>query len=205
MIVALTGGIASGKTTVANIFADQGIDCIDADVIARHVVEPGKPALEEIKSHFGDDIIFPDGTLNRRKLREQIFKSSKQRKWLETCLHPRIRHEIMVQLATSKSPYTLLIVPLLVENGLHKLADRVLVVDISPEDQLKRVCIRDKVSADQAKAIISSQATREQRLAIADDVIVNSHSLKSLQSDAFLFHKKYLQLAKDHDSSQNTL
>lgn len=196
MIVALTGGIASGKTTVANWIAQQGIDCIDADVIARQIVEPGQEALSVISNHFGEQILTNDGQLNRRKLREHIFNNPDERRWLENCLHPRIKAQIKAQLSLSTTPYTLLIVPLLIESGLEKLADRVLVVDIDPQEQLKRICQRDEVSLSQAKQIVATQSARQERLNIADDVIYNDGSMDELKQKTISLHRQYLQLAQ---------
>ena len=136
--VALTGGIGSGKSTVANAFADLGINVIDADIIARQVVEPGRPALRAIAEHFGADMIAADGTLQRRALRERIFANPEEKNWLNALLHPLIQQETQHQIQQATSPYVLWVVPLLVENSLYKKANRVLVVDVSPETQLKR-------------------------------------------------------------------
>ncbi|WP_396022835.1 dephospho-CoA kinase [Celerinatantimonas diazotrophica] len=196
-MVALTGGIASGKTTVAKWIAQQGIDCIDADVIARQIVEPGQDALKAICQHFGKQVLTADGHLNRRQLRDYIFNHPEQRHWLENCLHPRIKNLIDEQLLrTSKTPYTLLIVPLLIESGFDKLADRILVVDIDPQQQLKRICQRDQVVMEQAEQIVASQSTRQERLAIADDVIYNDGSLAELKQKTMAVHRQYLQLAQ---------
>ena len=139
-IVALTGGIGSGKSTVANAFADLGINVIDADIIARQVVEPGAPALHAIADHFGANMIAADGTLQRRALRERIFANPEEKNWLNALLHPLIQQETQHQIQQATSPYVLWVVPLLVENSLYKKANRVLVVDVSPETQLKRPC-----------------------------------------------------------------
>lgn len=196
MIVALTGGIASGKTTVAKWIAQQGIECIDTDVIARQIVEPGQEALTAICQHFGQQMLTEDGHLNRRKLRDYIFNNPEQRHWLENCMHPRIKAQIQAQLLSSTTPYTLLIVPLLIESGLDQLANRILVVDIDPQQQLKRICQRDKVTIEQAKQIVASQSSRQERLAIADDIIYNDGSLDELKQKTIVLHRQYLQLAQ---------
>ena len=149
--VALTGGIGSGKSTVADAFAQLGIKVIDADVIARQVVEPGTPALQAIADHFGPQMIAPDGTLNRRLLREKIFAQVEEKAWLNALLHPLIQQETRRQMQAATSPYLLWVVPLLVENRLSSQADRVLVVDVPKETQIERTMLRDKVSREHAE------------------------------------------------------
>ena len=139
-IVALTGGIGSGKSTVANAFADLGINVIDADIIARQVVEPGAPALHAIADHFGANMIAADGTLQRRALRERIFANPEEKNWLNALLHPLIQQETQHQIQQATSPYVLWVVPLLVENSLYKKANRVLVVDVSPGNARSSPC-----------------------------------------------------------------
>lgn len=194
-IVALTGGIGSGKSTVANAFASFGVTIVDADVIARQVVEPGTPALAAIAAHFGNEILQPDGSLNRSTLRQRIFSNPDEKHWLNQLLHPLIHHETQQQLAKAPSPYALWVVPLLVENGLQDKADRVLVVDVDGETQLARTLARDGISRQQALNILSAQATREQRLAIADDVIDNSGPAQEIEPHAAALHRRYLELA----------
>ncbi|WP_455426943.1 dephospho-CoA kinase [Dryocola sp. LX212] len=193
--VALTGGIGSGKTTVANSFSHLGIAVIDADVIARQVVEPGQPALSEISAHFGHDILLPDGSLNRRLLREKIFADAQEKQWINALLHPLIHQRTQTELRNARSPYALWVVPLLVENHLQHKADRVLVVDVSPEIQIARTTGRDKVSRQHAEQIIAAQATREQRLAVADDVINNDGSPHEVAVHVDRLHRHYLKLA----------
>ncbi len=194
-VVAITGGIGSGKTTVANLFAEHGIDLIDADVIAREVVEPGSPGLNAIQEKFGDGILLPSGDLDRAKLREHIFNHPEDKNWLNGLLHPMIREEMMRQCREASSPYCLLIVPLLVENKLQYMADRVLVVDVSENTQIARTVSRDKVSETQVKNILSAQATREERLAVADDIIENDHYPEQLHNKVADLHRTYLALA----------
>ena len=194
-IVALTGGIGSGKSTVAQAFARLGITIIDADIIARQVVEPNTPALKAIENHFGPAIISADGTLNRRKLRECIFSDSAEKLWLNALLHPIIHQETQRQIAAARSPYVLWVVPLLVENQLHNKADRVLVIDVSPETQIQRTVTRDRVSREQAEQILAAQATRAQRLAVADDVIDNNGAPDAIASDVARLHEQYLTFA----------
>ena len=142
-IVALTGGIGSGKTTVANEFAKLGVPLVDADVIARQVVEPNSPALESITRHFGKDVILPNGALNRQRLREIVFSKPDEKKWLNSLLHPLIQQETQKQFQQINYPYVLWVVPLLIENNIHHLADRVLVVDVTVEEQIQRTLKRD--------------------------------------------------------------
>ncbi len=194
-IVALTGGIGSGKSTVADAFSRLGVTIIDADILARQVVEPGTPALRAIAEHFGNDTIAPDGTLNRRKLRERIFAHPEEKAWLNALLHPLIQQETQKQIAQATSPYVLWVVPLLVENNLHEKADRVLVVDVSPATQIQRTIARDNVGRDHAEQILAAQATREARLAVADDVIDNNGAPDAIASDVARLHQQYLAQA----------
>ncbi|MDR9889368.1 dephospho-CoA kinase [Pseudenterobacter timonensis] len=194
-IVALTGGIGSGKSTVASAFARLGVTVIDADIIARQVVEPNTAALSAIKAHFGEDILHADGTLNRRRLREHIFNDAQEKRWLNALLHPIIHQETQRQIAQAASPYVLWVVPLLVENQLHHKADRVLVVDVEVETQIQRTMARDKVSREHAQQILAAQATRESRLAVADDVIENNGAPDAIASDVARLHARYLTFA----------
>jgi len=193
-VVGLTGGIASGKTTVADLIAAQGINLVDADIVAREVVAIGSDGLKQISAHFGEQILQADGSLNRVLLREKIFSNDANKQWLNNLLHPMIRAELLAQLAASNSPYTLLVVPLLVENKLTTLCDHVLVVDVEEQVQIARTMARDNVSAQQVKAILQSQATRAQRLAAADSVIVNNDR-QQLAHDTTILHQKFLELA----------
>ncbi|MFM5520843.1 dephospho-CoA kinase [Aeromonas jandaei] len=195
-VVAITGGIGSGKTTIANQFAELGIDVVDADVIAREVVELGTPALAAITDHFGPDVITPDGQLDRRRLRERVFSDPSAKAWLNALLHPLIRSEMQRQCAAAHSPYCLLVVPLLVENKLTGLANRVLVVDVDEATQIERTCRRDGVTAEQAKAITAAQASRSERLAAADDVIENTNgSEMAIKARILTLHETYLAFA----------
>ncbi|NQZ48935.1 MAG: dephospho-CoA kinase [Moritella sp.] len=193
-VVGLTGGIASGKTTVAALIAAQGINLVDADIVAREVVAIGSDGLKQISTHFGEQILQDDGSLNRALLRDTIFSNDINKQWLNNLLHPMIRAELLAQLAASNSPYTLLVVPLLVENKLTTLCDHVLVVDVEEQVQITRTIARDNVSAQQVTAILQSQATREQRLAAADSVVVNNDR-QQLTSDVAVLHQKFLELA----------
>ncbi|MNF77658.1 Dephospho-CoA kinase [compost metagenome] len=195
-VVAITGGIGSGKTTVANQFATLGIEVIDADLIAREVVEPGTPALTAITNHFGPGILDEQSRLDRRVLRERIFSEPAAKSWLNALLHPLIRSEMLRQCAAASSPYCLLVVPLLVENRLMALADRVLVIDVDEATQIERTCRRDGVSRAQAEAILAAQASRAERLAVADDVLDNqSGTSETIRARILALHETYLAFA----------
>jgi dephospho-CoA kinase len=195
-VVAITGGIGSGKSTIANQFAELGIEVVDADVIAREIVEPGTPALAAIADHFGPDVIDQSGQLNRRRLRERVFSDPDAKAWLNALLHPRIRNEMQRQCAAARSPYCLLVVPLLVENQLTNLANRVLVIDVDEATQIERTCRRDGVTAEQARAIIAAQASRAERLAAADDLIENRNgSEMAIKMRILALHETYLAFA----------
>lgn len=194
-IVGLTGGIGSGKTAVSDCFAELGIKVVDADVCARIVVEPGKPALQSIVDHFGSSILNADGTLDRARLRQIIFADEPARKWLETLLHPLIFEEMWAQLQSAESPYAILASPLLVEAGQSILCQRVLVVDVSEEIQLQRAVARDANSEAQIKAIMAAQTNREKRVAAADDVLLNDGDLASLYESVKKLHHHFLSLA----------
>ena len=195
-IIGLTGGIASGKTTVADLFQEHfNIDIVDADIVAREVVAVGSDGLRQITEHFGEAILLEDGTLNRAKLREQIFSNPEDKAWLNALLHPMIRNKIEEGLTNIRSPYGLLVAPLLIENQMQGMADRVLIVDVPTEVQIQRTMNRDNVSEEQVKAILKSQASREQRLAIADDVIKNHTKNQDLLPQITELHQKYLAIS----------
>lgn len=194
-VVGLTGGIASGKTTVADLFAEKEINLVDADIVAREVVAVGSSGLSQIAANFGRDILLSSGELNRPKLRELIFADDENKKWLNNLLHPLIHEELLRRLSESQSTYTLLVAPLLVENNLMDICDHVLVVDVEESLQLERTMLRDQVSEQQVKSILASQASREQRLAVADSVIVNNGNLSALHGEVDRLHQKFLELA----------
>lgn len=197
LVIGLTGGIASGKTTVANLFKQQfNIDIVDADIVAREVVEPGTPGLNAIIEHFGDNIVHEDKTLDRAKLRERIFSNPDEKAWLNNLLHPIIREKMLEDLQQVTSDYALLVVPLLIENKLDSLCDRVLVVDVDPNTQISRTMKRDNVSEEQAQAILASQASRQQRLDIADDVVKNNPDDQELLLQVTDLHEKYLAMCR---------
>lgn len=194
-IVALTGGIGSGKSTVADEFAKLGATIVDADIIARQVVKPGEPALDAIRLRFGDAMLNTDGSLNRAALRQRIFSSPEEKQWLNNLLHPLIHQETQAQFQAAAAPYILWVVPLLVENGLQQRAQRILVVDVDKETQLARTLARDGISQQQAENILAAQATREQRLAYANDIIDNSRCPNELAPQVAELHRQYLELA----------
>lgn len=196
-VIGLTGGIGSGKSTVASLFAGLGADIIDADIIAREVVATGEPALAAIAHHFGAGILAGNGELDRRALRARVFDNPQEKEWLNALLHPIIRERMVAACAASTSPYCLLVVPLLVENQLTSLCHRVLVVDVSPETQLARTVKRDNANEAQIRAIMAAQASREQRLAAADDVINNnSPDQAGLLKEVQQLHQYYLTQAQ---------
>jgi len=192
MIIGLTGGIGSGKTAVSDTFKSLGIDIIDADVSSRSVVEKGQPALEVIHDHFGGDILDSENNLDRAKLREIIFQNQEERSWLETLLHPKIAQHIKDQLESSKSPYCILVSPLLLETEQKNYCSFVLIVDVPEESQVERTTKRDGVSEEQVKNIIAAQIDREERLKQADEIIINDGSIEELQEKVVVLHKKYL-------------
>ena len=195
--VGLTGGIASGKSTVADLFAMQGVPVIDTDLIAREVVAPGTPGLAAVVAAFGQDVLQPDGTLDRRRLRALAFATTGRRLELEAILHPRIRSRMEEQCRSSGGPYQLLVIPLLVESGLATRVDRVLVVDCSESIQRTRLMVRDGESEAGADRIQSAQLDREARLSRADDVVVNAGSRDELKRRVRELHAMYLQCAGD--------
>lgn len=193
--VALTGGIGSGKSTIANAFAALGVEIIDADAIARDVVEPGTPALQAIVKRHGESILTPEGTLYRARLREIIFQQPQEKNWLNQLLHPLINSRTQQLKMLATSPYVLWVVPLLVENGLQHQANRILVVDVDEATQLQRTQQRDGISLAQAQNILAAQASRQQRLACADDIIDNSGTSDDALPRVAELHQRYLRLA----------
>jgi dephospho-CoA kinase len=201
--IGLTGGIASGKSTVTQRFAELGVPVIDADVASRTVVEPGTPGLAQVVERFGAGVL-ANGRLDRQALRELIFKDSSLRQALDGILHPLIRAEMEREVAKARAPYVVMAIPLLVEGGTAaKRVDRVLVVDADETLQIKRLQARDGGSEEQARAILSSQASRAARLAAADDVLLNSGSVAELRQAVDRLHTQYLQLAQTSRSSRN--
>ena len=195
-VVGITGGIGSGKSAVCKEFERHGIEVVDADIVAREVVVPGSPGLASVVQHFGSEVLNPDGSLDRAALRNIVFSDPGKREELESILHPKIRESIVQQLEASSSPYTLLCVPLMVERGSSYACDRLLVVDCSEETQISRVMQRDDLTREQVLAIMSTQATRQQRLDKADDVILNDGSIEQMAEKVKPLHEKYLALSK---------
>ena len=193
--VALTGGIASGKSTVADLFAALGVPVIDTDVIAREVVEPGRPALTQVIETFGSEVLGSDGRLNRRRLRERIFADPDAKRRLEAILHPAIRAEMERQSRAADGPYQVLVIPLLTEGKRRDHVDRVLLVDVPEELQIQRLVSRDGVSHEQAQASLNAQATRAERLTMADDVVRNTGRPDDLRDAVAGLHARYLRLA----------
>jgi dephospho-CoA kinase len=202
--IGLTGGVASGKSTVSQRFGELGVPVIDADVASRKVVEPGKPGLAQVVQRFGGGILDADGKLDRRVLRDLIFKDSSLRQALDAILHPLIRAEMEHEAAQVKGPYVVMAIPLLVEGGsAGKRVDRVLVVDADETLQIQRLQARDGSSVEQARAILASQASRAARLAAADDVLLNTGTVAELRQAVDRLHEQYLQLAQTVSSRRN--
>ncbi len=193
--IGLTGGIASGKSTAADLFAARGVPIIDTDKIARDVVEPGQPPLERLVERFGPGILTPDGHLDRPKLREIVFSDPKARADLEALTHPAIGSAVEALAAAAGGPYQILVIPLLVEKGLAGRFDRVLVVDCPEEMQLERLQKRDGSSSEQARAMLNAQASRAARLKAAHDVIHNESDVAALREQVATLHQRYLDLA----------
>lgn len=192
-IVAITGGIGSGKTAVSDRFANLGIDVIDLDAASRAVVEPNSLALKEISNHFGDGMIRSNGHLDRKALRQHVFDNPIERRWLEKLLHPLINEWTLRQLRAVQTMYAMVVNPLLRARGGY--VDRILVVDTPAEIQIERTMQRDEVPRKQAQAIVDSQLDRAGRLALADDVILNAGSLNELNNRVRELHERYLVLA----------
>lgn len=193
--IGLTGGIASGKSTVAELFAALGVPVIDTDVLAREVVEPGAPGLAEVVTAFGPDILDANGRLDRRRLRDLVFRDEAARQRLEAILHPAIRRAVEERSAAARGPYQIHVIPLLSEKGLEDTVDRVLVVDCRRELQIDRLMARDAMDRTAAERILDAQASRDQRLRIADDVIENIGDPADLAPVVERLHREYLQLA----------
>lgn len=196
--VGLTGGIASGKTTVSDIFALLGVPVIDTDIIAREVVAPGTPGLEQVVAAFGTQVIDSHGQLDRRVLRDIVFADPERRVALERILHPLIRSRTARLLATLDADYVILVVPLLIEAGMREWVDRVLVVDVGRETQIQRLCLRDGIAPEQAEAIMRCQLAREHRLSHADDIIANdSDKLEPLRRAVLELDQHYRTLSQN--------
>lgn len=199
--VALTGGIASGKTTVSRLFEQHGVPVIDTDLIARDLVEPGRPALQQIVRHFGPSVLQADGHLDRRRLRTRIFDRPDERQVLEDILHPAIHQAVQTRLEALDAPYAIVVIPLLIESRQDWGQDRVLVVDAPGTLQQERLMQRDRCTREEARKALRSQAGRAQRLAIADDIIVNDGEIDHLRQEVERLHRLYSRLATDRDPS----
>lgn len=196
--VGITGGIASGKTTVTHYFNQKGIQIVDADIVAREVVAPQTSALTEIRKHFGSNILNKDGSLNRKYLRNIIFNDLQKKQWLEALLHPLIRQQIIQKLKQATSSYPILVSPLLLETKQYLLVNRIMVIDVPEEQQIARTMKRDQCTQEQAKSIIGTQLSRKEREKHADDLVYNNGSLSSLYSQLEQLHTAYLKAAEKH-------
>lgn len=202
MRIGVTGGIASGKSVVAQMFAELGVPVIDTDVIAREVVAPGQPALDEIRARFGANMVDEAGKLDRAAMRDAVFADDDARRELEAILHPRIGAETRRQAEAAGGDYQLIVVPLLVGSPLLHFVDRVLVVDCEEDTQIRRLLERDTESIEQARRILAAQASREERLAIATDTLLNEGSLDELRSDVIALDRRYRHLAALQDQPE---
>ena len=194
-VVGLTGGIGSGKTVASDRFEELGVKVVDADIASRVVVEIGKPALSSIEGEFGSDVISDDGSLNRAKLREIIFKNDEAKSWLESLLHPLIGQHISDEIASATSRYVILVSPLLFETTQFQMCNRTLLIDVPKDIQILRTAKRDKVPESQVEKIIASQMDRDQKIGKADDVIVNDGEINDLISKIDKIHQRYIELA----------
>jgi dephospho-CoA kinase len=199
-IVGLTGGIGSGKSTAAKFFNELGITIVDADIIARQVVEPGQPSLQKITEHFGSTILQSNGSLDRGKLREIIFSQPEEKQWLESLLHPVIYQKAHKELHSAKGDYVIYMSPLIFESHQRNWCHRIVVIDIPEELQVERAVLRDHTNVEDIHRIISSQIPRTERLAKADDIIDNSSSREALKKSISALHTKLQKLAIDHRS-----
>lgn len=199
--VGLTGGIASGKNLVASLFEAQGVDIVDADQVARDVVIPGSHGLARLVAHFGPQILDNDGSLARRRMRETVFADAAARQALEAILHPLIYAELARRKNLAASMYIMLMIPLLARTPMRKLVDRVLVVDAPESLQLERLKARDGITSELAGAMLAAQESREQRLAIADDILINADLPADLAKPVAELHARYLALAQTHSLS----
>ena len=195
MIVGLTGGIGSGKSAAANFFQNEGITVIDADDLSREVIEEGTPGFASIVEYFGSKIIDSDGSINREHLRKEVFDDDKKKKLLESIIHPLVRELMVKKIAASKSPYSIVMVPLIFETNSMSNYNRILVIDCDPKIQLERAMLRDNNSKAQIEKIMDSQCSREERISIANDIIPNNDSLENLKIRSIAMHKFYLGLS----------
>ena len=195
LVIGLTGGISSGKSTVAKFFAAKGVPVIDADDVARQLTRPDQPALQKIVDTFGTDILLPDKQLNRTSLGKIIFSDTSKRKALEEILHPLIRAEMKSQIESLKTPYCIAMIPLLLETAPNPLINRILVVDTSKDIQISRTMSRDNLSRQEAENILNTQIDRQRRISLADDLIENNANVEQLTAQVDKLHEFYLSLA----------
>ena len=196
MIIGLTGGIGSGKSAAANFFHSEGVTVLDADQLAREVIEQNTPGFQSIVNYFGSDIIGEDGSIDRAKLRQEIFDDKEKKKAIESITHPLVRDLMAERIAASTSPYSIIMVPLIFETNSMSAYNRILVIDCDTKLQLKRATLRDNNSSEQIQKILDSQCSRTERLSIANDVIPNNDTLENLKTRSLAMHKFYLGLCK---------
>lgn len=196
LVIGVTGGIGSGKSTAARLFAEHGAGLVDTDAVALALTQPGQPAMREIARRFGAEYLTPSGALDRPRMRERAFSDPDAKRALEGILHPLIRAEVAKQVKAAQAPYVLVLIPLLVETGGSRdLVERVLVVDVDERVQIARTMARSALSEEQVRAIMRTQASRERRLAAADDIIDNNGDLEALRIQVHALHGRYLQMA----------
>ncbi|MDP9140644.1 MAG: dephospho-CoA kinase [Pseudomonadota bacterium] len=195
LTVGLTGGIASGKSTVEALFRELGVEVLDADQLAREVVAPGSPALAQIAQDFGAEMLLPDGQLDRRRMRERVFADPAERKRLEGITHPHIRAGMLAWKAAQSGAYCIISVAILIESGMQTLVDRTLVVDVAESSQLQRLCARDGVTPELAQNMLAAQTSRQHRLGAANDVLGNHGELALLKAGVAQLHAFYCELA----------
>ena len=196
MIIGLTGGIGSGKSASANFFHSEGVTVLDADQLAREVIEQNTPGFQSIVDYFGSDIIGDDGSIDRAKLRQEIFDDKEKKKAIESITHPLVRDLMAERIAASTSPYSIIMVPLIFETNSMSAYNRILVIDCDTKLQLERATLRDNNSSEQIQKILDSQCSRTERLSIANDVIPNNDTLENLKTRSLAMHKFYLGLCK---------
>jgi len=196
MIIGLTGGIGSGKSAAANFFHSEGVTVLDADQLAREVIEQNTPGFQSIVDYFGSDIIGEDGSIDRAKLRQEIFDDKEKKKTIESITHPLVRDLMAERIAASTSPYSIIMVPLIFETNSMSTYNRILVIDCDTKLQLERATLRDNNSSEQIQKILDSQCSRTERLSIANDVIPNNDTLENLKTRSLAMHKFYLGLCK---------
>ena len=196
MIIGLTGGIGSGKSAAANFFHREGVTVLDADQLAREVIEQNTPGFQSIVDYFGSDIVGEDGSIDRAKLRQEIFDDKEKKKAIESITHPLVRDLMAERIAASTSPYSIIMVPLIFETNSMSTYNRILVIDCDTKLQLERATLRDNNSIEQIQKILDSQCSRTERLSIANDVIPNNDTLENLKTRSLAMHKFYLGLCK---------